>query len=196
MSKCPACDKYTLDFDEYFGRFRCFDPHCNWMPSSTTEMELKRLDASEEPVELHGDELDSLQPRVAAYYDPVNDAIVVDFGRGESSFDLPDPDGYMIWKVGHDSGSVNGFVLVGAKKLGIYEIQVDIAARKQAIEQKTKALPEVLRSRYAIRTLIDSVSVTATVNRPTHGPSHGRTTNTTIMDAIRSSFREKILTNM
>jgi len=30
MRKCPKCNKWTLEFDDYFGRYRCFNPDCEF----------------------------------------------------------------------------------------------------------------------------------------------------------------------
>jgi len=192
MKKCPRCEKYTLEFDTYFGRFRCFNADCHWMAVSTTEMALNRLGSAKATIPLVSQRIDPPGFDLTSYYDPVNDAIVVDFGREEPSSDLPEPDGYMIWKVGHHSESVTGFVLTGVNELKIREIQVDLDARKETIESSIKRLPEVFRSGRPTRVLIDRIEVTATMDEsPEKACSKNRIG--AALDETLSRFREKCL---
>lgn len=36
MIKCPRCEFYSVEFDEYFSRPRCFGFNCSWMPERCT----------------------------------------------------------------------------------------------------------------------------------------------------------------
>ena len=195
MTKCPMCNKYTLAFDDYFCRFRCQDPECRWMAPSSTEMALNLIYAQEQTVVLDSRKIDELG-LYSVEYDSINDALIFDFSSGELSFDLPEPDGVMIWKVGRESERVNGFTIVGAKRLGIKDVNVDILARKASIEN-------ALKKRYAgfpksgktIGLLVERVTVSA-IEGPQQLPEHNQA-ELSFVDAIKtgfSRFEEKILT--
>lgn len=162
MRKCPDCKKYTLDLDNYFGRFRCFNPRCSWMAASSTEMELKLIEASDERTLLHEAPIPGTNLTLRAFHYPRNDALAFDFGQGEPSLDLPDPDGMMIWKIGRDSNTVVGFAIVGATKFEISQITVNLQVRKECIEENIKNLREEIGSGRARRVLIEKVAVAAT----------------------------------
>ena len=140
MKKCPACSKYTMDFDSYFGRFRCFNPECHWMAPTSTERQLKLIECKDQPMKLKELFLQELGCTLVSTYEPVNDALVFDFGRDEPSFDVPEPNGIMIWRIGHRSRTVTGFVIVGIRKLGIHRVELDIQLRARHLGQRVKEL--------------------------------------------------------
>lgn len=167
MRKCPDCGKWTLGFDEYFSRFRCHNPECDWMPTSTAEREIRLLQNHKHLNPIEQVLIDELGLTVSFSYDDENDAITVDFGLDEPSYDLPEADGRMIWRVSHQSGSVSGFTILGAKKLGISGLKVDIiVSRLHDIERHLKRHPPALFPGRATRVLIDNVVVTAQSEEP------------------------------
>lgn len=166
MRQCPACRKWTLDFDDYFGRFRCYNPDCAWMPASTTERELNLLRTHKKPTILESVSIPELGITVIPSYDPDNDALSMDFGLDEPTFDLPEPDGRMIWKIGYRSDSVAGFTILGAQRLGLYQIDVNFIARKNTIEHSLKKISGVLSSGRVTREAIEHIIVTAVSDAP------------------------------
>ena len=148
MRQCPACKKWALDFDEYFGRFRCSDPNCGWMPPSSAEREMRLLSAHKLPKRLGDAQIPEMGLTLTYAYDAENDVLLFDFGLSEPTFDLPEGDGRMIWQIGRGSESVAGFTLVGVRKWGGSEIHVNIDARKQDIENNLRKYSYgVLRAR-------------------------------------------------
>ena len=161
MRRCPACGKWALDFDDYFGRFRCYNPECAWMPASTAERELNILRTHKKPTIFTSVQIPELGITVTPSYDPDNDAFSMDFGFDESTFDLPEPDGRMIWKIGYRSDSVVGFTILGAKKWGISQIGVNFIARKNEIEHGLRKTYGLLSSGRVTREAIEHIVVTA-----------------------------------
>ena len=162
MRECPKCRKWTLDFDEYFGRFRCLDPECGWMPPSAAEREIRLLQSRREPIEFEPLHIPELELTLTPSYDSENDAFSVDFGLRDPAFDLPEPDGKMIWRIDQRSGAVAGFTIVGVREIGISEIGVElIARRKEDIERRLRSIPHVLSKGRATKALIEQVIVTA-----------------------------------
>ena len=155
------CKIWTLEYDTYFGRYRCFNHHCEWMPSSSAEREIKLLESYQEPVVVDREEVPELDLTITVTYDKVNDVLDFDFGLCEATFDLPEPDGRIIWRIAHRSGTVVGFVILEAKELGTSQVQVNIAARKENIEQNLKTVPEAFSSGRPTIMLITSVAITA-----------------------------------
>ncbi len=167
MNKCPICKEWTLVFDEYFGRVRCFNPECSWMPASGAEREIKLANSYQRPQEISSISLEELGLTLKVAYDCINDSLLFDFRLGEPTFELPEPDGIMVWKIGRETGSVAGFIVLEVKKLGISNIRVDIAARaakKDAIEFGVKKSPQIMSSKRTSRLLIESVTVAADAN--------------------------------
>jgi hypothetical protein len=172
MKKCPKCDKWTLEFDEYFGRFRCFNGDCGWMAMSSAELEIRSLRSGRKPDVLVKKEIPELGLTFTSAYDAENDALLFDFGLDEPTFDLPEGDGRMIWKIGRDSGSVAGFTILLAKRFAISEVAIKLAGRKETIERVLAARKETIErvlerllgaasSGRVTRVLIDAVEVTA-----------------------------------
>ncbi len=134
MRQCPKCQKWSMDFDEYFGRFRCYD--CGWMPPSTAEREIRLLRSYKQPLKLDSQEIPELGMTITPVYDVENDALSFDFGLNEPTIDLPESNGRMIWKIGLNSGKVAGFTIIGARELSLSHISIQfIARRKEDIEQ-------------------------------------------------------------
>lgn len=162
MRQCPKCDKWTMDFDDYFGRFRCFDGQCGWMPPSTTEREIRLLRSHTQPTRLKSVEIPELELTLTPSYDPENDAFSIDFGSNEPTFDLPELDGQMIWRIGRRSDRVAGFTIVGARKASISGISIEfIVKRKRDIEERLQRTQEAVLTGQATRYLIDQVIVMA-----------------------------------
>lgn len=161
MSKCPACNQWTLDYDEYFGRCRCFDPKCGWMPSSTADMRAKLTCDIAKMQHIGRTALPGLGITISAYYDGVSDALVFDFGLEEPTFDLPDENGRIIWRVGRITGAACGFVILGARKFGVQQVHFDITARKQAVEDSVRSTPQALAAGRPTRTLIEKITIGA-----------------------------------
>jgi hypothetical protein len=109
MKRCPKCNKWTLEFDNYFGRFRCFNPDCNWMPKSSAERKIRLLESHQEPTPVTVETIPELGLTAAVAYDKLNDVLGFDFKPGESTFDLPEPDGRIVWKVAYKTGDLVGF---------------------------------------------------------------------------------------
>ena len=162
MRECPKCRQWTLDFDEYFGRFRCLNPECGWMPPSAAEREIRLLHSRRQPIELDSVQIPQLGLTLTPSYDAENDAFSIDFGLNEPAFDLPEPDGRMIWRVSRRSNIVAGFTILGVREGGISEISVEfIARRKGDIERRLRRITEALPRGRATKHLIEQVTVTA-----------------------------------
>jgi hypothetical protein len=152
-----------MDFDEYFRRFRCLDPGCGWMPPSSAEREIRSLQSYTQPTEFDPIAVPNLGLRLTPSYDPTNDAFSVDFGLDEPTFDLPDPDGRMIWRIGRQSNTVAGFTIARAREASISEVTVQfITARKQDIERGLRAMPFAAGRNQVTKDLVERVVVTAT----------------------------------
>src|SRR4030042_4951461 len=119
MRKCPKCNKWTLEFDDYFGRYRCFNPDCEWMPPSAAEREIRILKERKEPQIVYSEHIPELGTNVVVKYDSVNDTLSFDFGQEDMTFDLPESDGRMIWKVARSNNTIVGFEIIEAKHFGI-----------------------------------------------------------------------------
>jgi hypothetical protein len=157
MTRCPKCGKYSLHFDEYFGRFRCFDTHCGWMPLSSTECQLDRLKNRDRPYQIVRQQIDESGPALTCSYDKSNDVLLFELGLEEPTFDLPEPDGRTIWWIGRHSGIVAACAIVGASLLGTAGVKIDFSARKQAIERSLRKIPGATAAPRPCRVLIDYV---------------------------------------
>ncbi len=184
MRQCPKCERWTLEYDEYFLRYRCFNPDCGWIPPSSTERQLRLLEGSGEPKLLLNKSIPQLGLHLTAHYDNVNDALLFDFGLGEASFDLPESNGRMIWKISRLSGSVCGFTIIGARQFGVGQVKVNFDARKETIEQSLRGVPTAIINGRPTRVLIERVEVTAHTKQP-NMTSDGR-----ITEAVNEAFRE------
>ena len=166
MRPCPRCKQWTLDFDDYFGRYRCFNPDCEWMPMSTAEREIRLLKEHKEPDIVSVEQIPELGVTVTVSYDSISDVLAFDFDGNKSAFRLPEPDGRFVWKIAKDSNTVVGFEILEAKKLGVSEVQVNIIARKKDIEQNLKKVPEAFFSGKPTTMLISSVAIMAKQEEP------------------------------
>jgi len=169
MRKCPKCNKWTLEFDDYFGRYRCFNPDCEWMPSSAAEREIRLLEERKEPQAVCIEHIPELGTNVVVKYDSVNDTLSFDFGPEDMTFDLPESDGRMIWKVARSSNTIIGFDILEAKHFGISEVRVDITARKEDIERNLQRIRGAFSSGRPTRLLITSVAVKRETTEPELG---------------------------
>jgi hypothetical protein len=131
------------------------------MPSSSTEREINLLQSGQQPDIVDTMKLPELGITVTVTYDRVNDVLDFDFGLGETTFDLPEPDGRLIWRVSHRTRTAVGFAILEAKKLGVSQVMVNIKAQKENIERNLKSIPEAFSSGRPTRMLITSVAVTA-----------------------------------
>jgi hypothetical protein len=183
MRKCPVCNNWSLDFDEYFGRFRCFD--CGWMPPSATEREIQRLRSFQEPIDIDKIHIEEIGLNITSKYDKVNDALIFDFGLNEPSFELPEDDGRVIWKISHCSGSVTGLVILDARKTGVSEVQIKITASKDDVERRIKTMPDAIATGRATKILIENVTITARTKDPSTLP-----TSTPFYNAIEQAVKK------
>lgn len=189
MTKCPQCGKWTMDFDDYFGRFRCFDQDCGWMAASSAEREIRLIKTQKRPQLLCEQKVEELGIILTCAYDAENDALLFDFGADEPTFDLPEPDGRMVWKIGYRSSSVGGFIILAATRLGVSQVQVNILGRKERIERKLKTLPDAIAAGRATRMLIERVIVGADQDEPwqhSYGLETTRETRTPLQKAIET----------
>jgi hypothetical protein len=83
----------------------------------------------------------------------------------------------MIWKIARPSGSVAGFTILGAKRFGVSEVRVNIAARKENLERALKRIPDAMASGRVTRVLIENVEVTAKSREPAAPPPDPRVQN-------------------
>ncbi len=157
MKQCPKCKKWTLDFDDYFGRFRCFNARCGWMAPSSAEREIRLLEGHQEPKVLFSTQIEGTGLTLRGAHDVKNDALVFDFARREATFDLPEPDGRLIWRISERTGCVTGFTFVGVKELGVSDVNMNVGARKVCIERKLSNMPSAVVSRRATKTLIENL---------------------------------------
>ena len=163
MKNCPICNKWPMEFDDYFGRFRCLNPDCGWMPPSAAEREITLRRKHSAPEDICCIPIQELGLTLKVSYDGENDALLFDFGASKPSFELPEPDGITVWKVGRESGEILGFTVFRVRELGISRVRVDIisrATRKGEIESGIKRNMDLLAHGRATRMLIDSVTVT------------------------------------
>lgn len=167
MKECPRCHNWTLEFDEYFGRFKCLDERCGWMAPSTAEREIRLLRSHAQPTTLDSVHIPKLGLVLTPSYEAESDVLSVDFGLNEPTFDLPDPDGRMIWRIGRHSDAVAGFSIAGVGKWAISGVTVEfITRRKGAIESRLRRIPMTLARGRATRELIEEVIVTAVADDP------------------------------
>jgi hypothetical protein len=139
MKQCPECRRWTMEFDDYFRRYRCYNGSCQWMQSSSAERAIKRIgvyDDAQQMKQIFERAIGEIGVTLTGSYDPLNDTLIFSFGPDEVTFDLPESDGRLVWKIGHDSGQVVGFDVLGAKKLGVYKVDINILARKSNIEKE------------------------------------------------------------
>ena len=162
MRQCPKCQKWTMEFDEYFRRFRCLEPDCGWMLPSSAEREIRSLQSYAQPTKFDPVCVPGLGLVLTPSYDPTSDSLSVDFGLDEPTFDLPEPDGMMIWRIGRQSKTVAGFTIARAIEGAISQVTVQfITGRKQDIERGLRAIPFTGGRNQVTRDLIDQVVVTA-----------------------------------
>ena len=132
------------------------------MPLSAAEREIRLLRSHKEPARLDSFEIPDLGLTLTPCYDPENDALSVDFGSDEATFDLPEPDGRLIWRIGRRSDSIAGFTILGVREGAISKVTIEfIVKRKQDIEKKLRRIPGIGAIGRATRDLIEQVVVTA-----------------------------------
>ncbi len=168
MSRCPECGNWTLEFDEYFGRYRCFHPSCGWMQISSVERQLHLLSSHESPTILVEERVPELDLNMTVMYDHINDVLSFNFSGEEFTYDLPEPNGSFVWKIGQSTRIVQGFDILNARRNAIAAIQVDIVTRKHNIEENLREIPSAFVSGRPSRSLIKKVSVIA--KNLTHEP--------------------------
>lgn len=166
MRRCPMCGSWTLEYDDYFGRYRCFSPECEWMPASSTEREFKLLESRKQPKIVHSEHAADLDLNITVTYDSINDVLGFDFGLSKRGVDLPEPDGRLVWKIDTETDTVVGFEILEAKKIKVSEVHIDILTRKRDIEQNLKRLPQPFFCGRPARPLITSVAVAAKTHEP------------------------------
>ena len=159
MRKCPKCGSWSFDFDDYFGRFRCFNSRCNWMPASAYERQdySKGIGLGLEKIrKIH---IEELGLTITTKYDHDLDYLIFDFGNNHPSFDLPEPDGRMIWQISSETNEVVGFIIAGPKEFGTYSITINIQARKKEIEDELKAIWGVAGRHQITRNIIENIMI-------------------------------------
>ncbi|MGB2986948.1 MAG: hypothetical protein WBE26_13835 [Phycisphaerae bacterium] len=161
MRQCPQCKNWTLEFDDYFGRFRCFDGNCGWMPPSSVERAMRLQESYTEPIPVWSEPIDKLGLTFKVEYDKENDALLFDFGLETPTLEFPEADGRMVWKIARISGSVAGFIILKAKEWGVSEVNINFDARKADIEEGFRRTPEAVWGGRVTRVLIERVKVTA-----------------------------------
>jgi hypothetical protein len=129
------------------------------MASSSAEREIRILERNTAPKVFHTQEIKGLGLAITFAYDEVNDALLLDFGLKEPTYDLPEPDGRIIWKIAHCSEMVAGVVVLGAKKWGVEKIGVSIKGRKEVIEEVLKKTPNAFYAGRPTQTLIEQVEL-------------------------------------
>ncbi|MHB9025643.1 MAG: hypothetical protein ACYC7E_15980 [Armatimonadota bacterium] len=177
MRQCPSCKNWTLDFDDYFGRFRCFNPQCSWMATSATERQIRVLRAYQQLQVLESTTIPELGLTITASYDEINDALLFDFNMGEPSFEYPEEDGRILWSVSRITGEVTGFTILGARKFGISQIRLDIETSKESIERSIRNLPNTLEVGRPTKVLIESISITMRPGVQEHSQKERRLTS-------------------
>lgn len=165
MKQCPKCNQCSVDFDEYFGRFRCFNADCKWMPPSYAERTLRLLENSKCPKEVARLDLDAIGITMTVLYDDVNDILTFDFNTGEPSFDYPSDDARVSWNVGRHTGQLCGIGVCGAKEFGVSEVYMDIVARVVAAKGGSGCLMPIAGR--PNKTTIENIRITLRSNRPT-----------------------------
>ncbi|MCX7046299.1 MAG: hypothetical protein NTX50_12535 [Candidatus Sumerlaeota bacterium] len=190
MKQCPKCKKWTLDFDQYFGRFRCYDLACQWMPASAVERKMKSLEAHVPIVILKEKEMPEIGMTLKAIYDPQNDVLEFDFGSCEPIFEVPESDGLLVWKIGHQTQQVVGFSILHAKEFNISEIQVNINARKNDIETALKrGIPAAVSCGRVTKAFIDSISIMVKAQKPKPVSEYHQLEN--VVHKVLKGFEEK-----
>jgi hypothetical protein len=165
MRQCPICKHWALEYDDYFGRYRCFNPDCEWMPASSAEREINLLETGRQPKIVCEEYVPPLNLTISVTYDPVNDVLGFDFGLGKQAVDVPEPDGRLVWKVDPQTDTVVGFELLEAKRIGVSEVRLDIETRKRDIEQNLKRLPRPFLCGRPTQLLITSIAVLAKAHK-------------------------------
>ena len=166
MNQCPECHEWSLDYDSYFGRYRCFNPECEWMAPSSVEREIRILKYHQKPKEFFKKQIPDLGLNVTAAYDETNDALLFDFGIKEPTYDLPEPNGCVIWKIAHLSEMAAGVVILGAKKFAVSGVMINIKAHKEEIEEILKKTPHAFSAGRPTRILIDQVELRINSEEP------------------------------
>ena len=144
MTKCPACGNWSLDFDEYFGRYRCFRAACGWMPSSMAErcIEIGRSGRRPRPIgSICFDER-----HFHCSYDRVNDVLILETRALDAPFiEVPDPLGTLAWRVSQSDFTVAGCDIVGVRRFGVPKALI------LGIPARIAAVQELLREEMSIR---------------------------------------------
>jgi len=186
MKLCPSCKQWTLEFDDYFGRFRCLNSECGWAQSSTAELALNRLEKRTEPSFFPVVKCHSTGKVLRPWYDSTNDAFVVDFGQqGEASFDLPE-DARWIWQLSASNGAIMGVVILGAMRWGLGE-KTNLDATMRIIEEMIKSHPDSLCARRASHMFVSRIAE-GPGRQP--GSSQDRTSRSQMGEALNKAIRQ------
>jgi len=171
MKKCPKCNNWTLDFDEYFNRYRCYRNDCSWMPASVSERQLRLLQACKDPENLGQIIIDDLDLSIDLFYDEVNDTLSFCFNNTnnpESFFEFPDEDPRILWSISRVTGEIIGFVIVNAKEFRVSAIQINIAitAKKELLSRAIQNNSQFLTRTKPTKLAIDRVAVSLEAMEP------------------------------
>lgn len=168
MKQCPKCNQYAMDFDEYFGRYRCFNANCTWMPPSAAERQLRLLERGVEPSVVDQFDLGDIGVSIRVVYDEVNDILAFNFDAEEPQFDYPSDDARIAWRVGRNTGQLCGLIIYSAKEFGLSEVCLDIIVARIGLAAKgiTGQLVPITSNK-PTRIVIDKIRVTLKGYRPT-----------------------------
>ncbi len=155
MNKCPRCGSWTLQFDEYFGRYRCFDSECGWMVRSSADREIRKLRSKVRPTKLYSANV--LGNECVSSYDEQDDALLFDYGADEPAFDLPESDGRTIWKIGRRTRLVVGFVIFYTEQCDLPDMYRSLSERKGEIEAILRNTPSPVQGGRVTRLLVDNL---------------------------------------
>jgi hypothetical protein len=140
MTKCPACGNWSLGFDEYFGRYRCFRVACGWMPSSMAERCIAIARSGRRP-RLIGSVLIAEGLYFNCAYDRANDVLILSDPTCNGPFvEVPDPHGTLSWRISQTELNVAGCDIVGVRRFGvpkalIHRIPAQIVAVRDRIRK-------------------------------------------------------------
>lgn len=150
MNQCPKCQRWTLEFDEYFGRARCLATNCGWMPPSRAQREIRRHFVYEEPITLAPVPIQGADQPLMARYDRPNDILSVYFGQAQSGLEEePDDDARIIWLRAANHTTLAGFMVLDAAEIGPSKVTVEsLHSHKSELERGILSDAELKAERF------------------------------------------------
>ena len=136
MNKCPKCKRWTLEFDEYFGRPRCLATDCGWMPPSRVQREMRRHFVYEEPITLAPVQVAGADEALMPHYDRPNDVVLGLLRQAQSSLEEePDDDARIIWLRAANHATLAGFMVLDTAGMDQSEVTVEsLCSHKNELE--------------------------------------------------------------